>query len=315
MDEKDGWVVKIDSEGNNEWDEHYGGSGNEVFHFIDQTGDGEYVILGYTGSFGGKDRIWYLKIDDKGETKQNKTFGGEFGGFKDAIKTEDEGYALTGWYDKEGDGTTNSWLIKTDTSGEVEWNQIYSDSSEYLATSLIQTSDGGYAISGRIEKSKDDEDNFWLMKADSSGEKKWSSSMGGMNTDKAWDLIQTDGGEYLMVGITYSFGASPYTDLLLLKADSSGREIWNKTYGGEKGYCGYSIIRTEDGGFATAGKINYHDDFYILKYEDETTQGDDGGEQNVDENGDNIPFFTSGKFLIIILLVSLVTEIKKQENN
>lgn len=298
---KDGWIVKIDSDGDLEWDKHYGGANNEVFHFIDQTKNGDYIVLGYTSSFGDQDNMWYLKLDKNGEIDQNKTFGREFDGFNDATKTKDDGYVLTGWYKKEGDDTYNSYLIKIDISGEVEWTKIYSDSSDYLATSVIQTSDNGYAIAGRVKSSENDEDSFMLMKTDDSGKKKWTRSLGGDKTDKAWDLIQTDDGDYVIVGMTYSFDADPYTDLLLIKTDSSGQEIWNQTFGGEKGDCGYSIIETDDGNLMTAGRTRYNSDCYILKFKDDSIDNED-----VDQNSSDTPFITSMMFFIITIFISII---------
>ncbi|MFW6072389.1 MAG: hypothetical protein ACOC6U_02690 [Thermoplasmatota archaeon] len=176
---KDGWIIKIDSNGELQWDKHYGGAGNEVFHFIDQTENGDYIVLGYTSSFGDQDKMWYLKLDKNGEIHQNKTFGGDLGGFNDATKTKDGRFVLTGWYEKEGDDTYNAFLVKINSSGEVEWTKTYSDSSDYVATSVIQTSDKGYAISGRVKKSENNEDNFMLIKTDDSGKKEWTRSLGG----------------------------------------------------------------------------------------------------------------------------------------
>lgn len=110
-----------------------------------------------------------------------------------------------------------------------------------------------------------------------------------------------------MVGMTYSFGAYPYTDLLLIKTDSSGQEIWNQTYGGEKGDCGYSIIETDDGGFITAGRTRYNRDFYILKFEDDDPI--DGKDD--DQNTGDTPFITTTMFFIITIFISIIMRKRK----
>ncbi len=198
----------------------------------------------------------------------SKTFGGENDdGAYSVIQTSDGGYALAGWTNSYGAGGGDFWLVKTDSSGNEEWNKTFGGENYDWAYSVIQTSNGGYAIAGFTASYGAGGDDFWLVKTDSSGNEEWNKTYGGSSLDRAYSVIQTSDGGYALAGSTYSYGVGA-RDLWLVKTDSSGNEEWNKTYGGGGGDLANSVIQTSDEGYVLAGSTTSYGgwgDLWLVK--------------------------------------------------
>jgi hypothetical protein len=130
----------------------------------------------------------------------------------------DGGYALTGYTEFFGAGDQDCWLVKTDKNGNIEWNQTYGGTETDLATSLIQTSDQGYALAGQTSSFGAGDTDFWLVKVDSSGNIQGNRTYGGTEDDLAFSLVQTTDRGCAIAGYTLSFAAD-YKDSWLVKID------------------------------------------------------------------------------------------------
>ena len=98
-----------------------------------------------------------------GPTSWNKTYGGTGDDrVPSVIQTSDKGYAMAGRTQSYGAGSDDFWLVKTDSSGNAQWNKTYGGTGGDIAWSVIQTNDGGYAIVGWNGA------DAWLVKTDSS---------------------------------------------------------------------------------------------------------------------------------------------------
>jgi len=118
--------------------------------------------------------------------------------------------------------------------------------------SIIQTSDGGYALVGWTRSFGAGAEDLLVLKLTSSGDLEWAKTFGGDTTDLLGSIIQTSDGGYAVAGYTYSFGAG-LSDFLVLKLASDGSIQWAKTFGGTNGQdVAWSIIQTTDGGYAVA---------------------------------------------------------------
>jgi hypothetical protein len=102
------------------------------------------------------------------------------------VQTSDGGYALAGETWSFGAGDSDFWLVKTDASGNIQWNQTYGGTNPDVAYALVQTSDGGYALAGGTGSFGTGGD-FWLVKTDANGYSQWSRTYGGTNSD--WALL------------------------------------------------------------------------------------------------------------------------------
>lgn len=172
----DCWLVKINSNGEQEWEKTYGGTNDDCAFALVTTSDGGYALTGSTVSFGaGQKDFWLIKTDASGNEVWNQTYGGV--GINDheiataLVVTQDGGYAIAGYTNSLDAGGNDFWLVKTDATGNADWNQTYIGAGNNMAQSLVATSDGGYAIVGNVQSSDDPsaDYDFWLVKTDEHG--------------------------------------------------------------------------------------------------------------------------------------------------
>jgi len=253
-----------------QWTQTYGGWSTDEAWSVVQTSDGGYALAGYTSTYGaGSSDFWLIKTDSSGNPQWNKTYGGtNWEVCYCAVQTSDGGYALAGYTTSFGAGSYDFWLIKTDSSGNMEWNKTYGGNIWDSCYCVIQTSDGGYALAGWTDSYGAGGWDFWLIKTDSSGNMEWNKTYGGTNNDIAYSVVQTSDGGYALAGGTRSYGAGSI-DFWLIKTDSAGNPQWNQTYGGTYGELCRCVVQTNDGGYALAGGGDPfgagHYDFWVVK--------------------------------------------------
>ena len=186
----------------------------------------------------------------------SKTYGGSNGDKAYAmVKTQDGGYALAGTTNSFGSGIINAWLVKTNADGDLQWNQSYSGVGQGIADSLVQTSDGGYALAGYTYSMTEGGISAWVVKTDSNGNLSWNQTYTELGTAIAYCLIQTSDGGYALVGASNSIGNGE-NEAWMAKMSANGSLQWYKTYGGSQNDAMYSIVQTSDGGYAMSGDTN-----------------------------------------------------------
>jgi hypothetical protein len=181
-----------------------------------------------------------------------KTYGGTgWDGATDLIQTIDSGFVITGSISYWNGEHINAdmYLVRTDASGNVTWHQRIGGTGEDKGNAIIQTVDGGFAIAGYTTSFGAGESDMWLVKTDTNGVMIWNQTFGGAEIDVAYDLVQTADGGFVMMGNTESFYGAGGEGIWLVKTDTNGVMIWNKTYG----EGGSVLIQTTDGGFVLAG--------------------------------------------------------------
>jgi len=200
----DFWLVMTDSSGNMLWNKTYGGSADDECHSIVQTGDGGFALVGWTDSSGaGNGDFWLVRTDSSGNMLWNKTYGGtSFDEAWSLVQTGDGGFALAGWTTSFGAGLTDFWLVRTDSSGSMLWNKTYGGSTDDICYSLVQASDGGYAIAGYRLSVGLDLSDIWLVKTDVSGNMLWNATYNQPFGAEAYafSLVQTSDGGYAVAG-------------------------------------------------------------------------------------------------------------------
>jgi len=189
-----------------------------------------------------------------------RTYGGS--GYDAAcslIQTADGGYGIAGSTSSKGAGSTDVWIIKLDIEGNILWDKTYGGDGEEYAEALIQTADGGYGIAGSTSSKGAGSADVWIIKLDIEGNILWDKTYGGDDKEYAYSLIQTIDGGYTVAGSTGYKGAGG-VDIWILKLDSHGNLLWDKTYGGSGSDRAFSIIQTNDDGYAVAANT---EDCYV----------------------------------------------------
>ncbi|MHA1978691.1 MAG: hypothetical protein ACW98I_17445, partial [Candidatus Hodarchaeales archaeon] len=165
-----------------EWENTFGGIDEEWPGFLVQTVDGGFVLSGWTTSYGAGGRdFWLVKTDTNGQAEWNKTYGGIAD--EDAnsmIQTADGGFVFVGGTTSYGAGSGDFWILKTNATGQMEWNQTYGGIADDFAVSAVQTADGGFAFAGGTESVGAGGQDFWLVKTNATGQAEWNQTYGGI---------------------------------------------------------------------------------------------------------------------------------------
>lgn len=262
------YVTKVDSNGILMWNKvidarfglalglSYGTSGVV-------TSDGGNLITGFTlnTNTGSHDSdIPLIKLDSSGNLEWSKIIGARGNGNDDEaqtiIETLDGGVALGGSTRSFGSGSWDFYLVKLDSSFNIQWTRTIGGANDERARSLIKTYDGGYAMTGNTYSYSAGGSDIYVVKLDSLGNLQWTRSVGGVNDEFAYSIIQTNDGGYVVVGTTLSYGAGGY-DAYIVKLDSNGSLVWTKTIGGTDDDDARSIVQLQDRSFLITGQTNY----------------------------------------------------------
>ena len=246
--------VNIDAQ----WNKNWGGWDDDSSRCVQQTADGGYVIVGSTVSYGsGNSDIWLIKTDNNGKKLWDKTFGGsdwDSGYFLQ--QTDDDGFIIIGSTNSFGPDN-DVWLIKTDADGNKQWDKTFDFEGNDIGNCIEITSDGGFIITGSTGQ------DILLMKTDNDGNKLWDNIFGGDNTYTACSVKETADKGYILIGSIRSFGSGD-EDVFLIKTDSLGQELWEKTFGETGNDTGYSVLQSTDGGYILTGTYN-NEDIWLIK--------------------------------------------------
>ncbi len=283
----DYWLLKLDIEGNLQWNKTYGGSKDDRGQSLVQTVDGGYALTGYAMSDDGDGSNnegfhdnWIIKVDASGTLEWEKSYG--FSGHDhsyDILQTEDNGLFFTGFLDitsARADGNTEKgnsltrhgvgefWGTKIDSKGNLEWRGYYGGTNNDRSHAVVRSDDGGFVMSGFTESNDFDIDNsrgsydFWVVKIDNTGNLAWEKSFGGTGIERAQDIAKTNDGGFVITGSTFSNDVdisknNGESDIWLIKIDPVGNLVWETTFGGTQFDAAQSVSPSKDGGFIVSG--------------------------------------------------------------
>ena len=252
-----------------------------------------FVLLMFSGCL--DDDIYNIngEIDDTyfiGEVTWIKSFGGSGDDTaREVIVTSDGGYAILGFSNStDGDLMGKSthvndyWLLRLNSDGELLWSKTYGGSKDDRGQGIIQTADGGFAITGYAMSDDGDASNNegfhdnWILRLDSKGDILWERSFGFSGHDHSYDVLQTADGGFFFVGFlditaARSDGFEKKQGTLTrhgvgefwgTKIDAQGNLQWRRYFGGTNNDRAHAVVPAWDGGYILAG-FSESDDFDI----------------------------------------------------
>lgn len=229
----DFWVVCIDSNGLLLWDNAYEGDDVDQATSILKVSDNNFIIGGSSCSNSSED------------------------------KSED---AL--WDPLPSSCILDYWLLSIDTLGNLLWDETIGGKHYDELEKIINGIDGGLILAGSSDsqlsfnKSEDRHGgyDYWIVKTDTLGNVLWDVTLGGTKNDLLKDIIVLSDSTYLLVGNSKSDASYDktedsygYEDYWIVKMDTLGNVIWDKTYGGELGDYALIGLQTSDSVIIVAG--------------------------------------------------------------
>ena len=225
------WILKLDANGEIEWQQSYGGNKADITPKILETNRNSFVIAGssHSGTSGNKSEpsrgiadYWMFEIGTDAGIIWQKTIGGSNGDYlRNLVPALDGGYILAGdsasGISGEKDSAVKSfvdvWLVKVSATGTIEWQNAYAgvDQTEWLEN-VVPSAAGGYLISAmsssgagwdKTENSRGERD-FWMLKITETGQICWDKSLGGNSADQPLGAFEDREGNFVVGGWTDS---------------------------------------------------------------------------------------------------------------
>ncbi|HYV91259.1 MAG TPA: MopE-related protein [Chitinophagales bacterium] len=279
----DYWVVKLNKNGSLVWQKCLGGSDIDEGYSVSQTFDGGFFVSGLSlsangdvsGNHGNYD-FWVAKLDAAGSLLWQNSLGGSADDVSYSnCQTKDSGYIVAGYtHSSDGDvsgihGSDDCWIVKLNNNGILQWQKCLGGTDSEYARDIKETKDNGFIFAASSFSNDGDvslnhgNDDYWIVKLDSLGNILWQKVFGGSSHDNPKSIQQTEDGGYIVAGtsssadgdVTVNLGSSDYW---ILKLDSSGNLIWQKSLGGSAADYANAIQQTSKG-FIVAGR-SYSDD-------------------------------------------------------
>jgi len=220
----DCWMVKLDKNGNLQWEKSLGGSGADVGASVKTTSDGGYIVGATTNTEDGDVQCtlhgfydaWIIKLDPIGNIEWQRCYGGTNGdGPNEILQTSDGGYMFAGTTDSnDGDvsgnhGQNDIWVVKLDSIGTLQWQRCYGGSKDDVARIIRQSANGSFIVGGYTFSNDGDVTgnhsypttyDAWLLRISPSGDILWQQCLGGDENDFFYDMIEFPGGKITLLG-------------------------------------------------------------------------------------------------------------------
>lgn len=294
-----------------QWSKNFGGGGSDYCNDIIQSRSGNFYCIGTSISGTGQvtdhrgvlaeEDIWITKFDMMGNFIWGKSYGGLYSEEGQSIfETKDNGLVfigtttsnqldVSGLHFSFGSGPfgyEDIWIVKTDSSGIIEWQRCIGSTDIDEGVKVMEDQDSNYVLLGSIDFADGDitqaygDFDFWFAKLNSHGDILWRKTFGSFwfETPHSFTILN-DGGYLITGGVGGSGGnvscSNPDRGVWVIKLDSAGNEIWQNCYGGSSYDNAFDIVESNDGGFfigATtmsndgdvSGWIGYYD-YWIIK--------------------------------------------------
>lgn len=262
----DVWVVKLDAQGNLQWQDAFGGPDSEPFTEantrVHVTADGGYLVTaesnsssGDLSSNNGLFDLWVFKLNAGGALQWQRSIGGALYDAAHAITELADGSFLLAGFTSSNDGDvtgnqgmTDAWVVKITADGDFEWQKTFGGTWTDAFTAFKATDDGGFIAAGYTLSNDGDlaglnpdgfggYADFWVVKLNSEVEIEWQTVVGGTDKDEAKALFQAPDGGYIVAGESESNDGDLTVnngdrDWWVVKLNGSGTLEWSTSLGG-----------------------------------------------------------------------------------
>ncbi|MBI2840210.1 MAG: hypothetical protein HYX75_17985 [Acidobacteria bacterium] len=313
--DEDGWIVRVDANGNLTTQKRLGGPNGDALHCITQTSDGGWIAGGWTESYGSQHWDgdgWICKLDSTLKVQWQKRYRSTNKYRNErvlAILASSDGGYLALMFDE------SPYLMKLDSSGSVLWYKAYEIPTYgigYVKSKLVQLTDGGIAVLGGEPWYSFNRDGF-LFKVNSDGNLLWNHWIAGRSSEDESEelhaLTATSDGGVVVGGYTTSY--SDTGDGWLFKFDSGGNRLWEYRYKGSDSWLFTDAEELQDGSIilsgsyyswagdtrvvkvSSTGKLLWYKRYDMLDYWPEISITSDGSFAMHNEEGDDVVKFSS----------------------
>ena len=287
---QDFWLLKISSKGSILWEKTFGFSGEDSGTALLATKDGGFLITGVldVSSSGGQGNAkstavnhsggdyWVIKTDLTGNLEWSRFFGGSFTEIPlGIVETDDHNFIIAGSSDSDDFnisnnlGTYDFWIIKIAPTGSLIWEKSFGGSEIDEARAITTSSDGNFMVVGDTRSSDIDVSenkgaaDVWIVKFSTEGSLIWEKTIGGTSFDTARAIYKTQDNGFLIAGSSRSldndFENNGQNDALILKIDSNGSLLWQKTIGGSQIDFLYGITELNNKAIIAVGESSSSD--------------------------------------------------------
>jgi hypothetical protein len=249
------------------WSKTLDGVGSDYGQSASPTSDGGAIVCGFTGV----GDSYLIKMSATGNIQWQKVFDrpgiNKPVSLSDAIQTNDDGYVAVGAVSAGLAGTSDLYIVKTNSQGVAEYMRLYSMAGDQWGFKIREHKDSGFMIVGHSLPTADTGD-LLIIRLDPEGNILWQKLLDGGGFEAFPDFQATSDDRFVISTYTTSFGNG--RNAMVLKFDDSGEIIWSKTYGGLGFEGAYGIQQTRDGGYAVTGWFkdngnNTSDDLWLMK--------------------------------------------------
>lgn len=260
-----------------QWTKSYGNSNHARLNAMQPTSDGGFIMAGTT-VISSKNRVLLVKTDANGTEQWRKTYGGSGSNSIEAYsiqQTANGEYILAGYTQYpvgQFADDKDFWILKTDATGNVQWEKTFGGSSYEEAYAIALTNDNGYIVAGMTSSTDGDVDEepwgsnrYWVVKLKSNGDLDWKKKLEAQM--RPYSIRQTSDNGYILAGDSYTYfnqqtGLNHESSFFVLKLNISGDFQWEVSLANDDGSGAFDVIQAGDGNYVAAGFITSHTPLY-----------------------------------------------------
>lgn len=233
------------------WRRAYGALADDRGMAVRAVNEDLIVAVGRTGSFGeGGGDIYLMAADGNGIPLWSRTIGGpEVEGPHDLRVCANGDLVIAGLV--AGAGGYDGLLVRTDADGELLWTRTFGGDDWDFLYDVKELGDGGFLLTGETFSQGEPGGNAWLLRTDAQGELLWQRTFGGSGAHEGRAAVVAPDGNYVMAGSLLTPDRD--RDILVVKVDTEGNELWTRIHGGDSLDVARDIILAPGGGYSIVG--------------------------------------------------------------